>query len=52
MVAFFGSNKVTIRLSLLADPENCYTEIELPKKDFEPYKKMTALLFVKDYFLQ
>ena len=52
MVAFFGPNTVTIRISLLSDPENCFTEVELPKKDFEPSKKMTALLYVKDYFMQ
>ena len=52
MVAFFGQNKVTIRISLLSDPDNCYAEVELPKRDFEPSKKMTALLYVKDYFLQ
>ena len=49
MVSSSTANKsYRIRLSLMADPENCYTELELPR-DLKPPQKMTALLYARDH---
>ena len=46
------SNKtVKIKIALQSDPDNIWTELEIPR-DLEPPRKMTALLYAKDHLCE
>ena len=48
MVQSLANTTVKYKFILITD-DNCFAELDLPRKDLEPAKKMTALLYVRDY---
>ena len=48
MVQSFANTTIKYKFVLISDPD-CFTELEVPRKDLEPAKKMTALLYARDY---
>lgn len=48
MVQSLASQRFTVKLALLADPENVFVEMGLDVS-LQPAQMMTSLLFAKDY---